>query len=321
MAMVGRVEAICTSPRRGVPKTAQQTAQLRAEHGIEGDAHAGLDHRQVSILAQAEIGSFERKTGLDLAAGAFAENLVVSGLDLTTLGLGSRLRLGNDVTLSISQHGKQCHHRCAIFEQTGDCIMPRVGLFARVLTGGRLALADPVYIEHVVSRSTWQAVVLTVSDRCAAGAARDTTGPAVAALLRESLAAHIYAAEVIPDGREGVAERLCHFADGRGIDLVIAAGGTGLAPRDQTPEAVRDVVERLTPGFDEVMRAVSAASTPLAVLSRACSGIRGSTLILSLPGSPHAAVENLSAILASLPHGLAKLRGDREDCGRPALGA
>jgi molybdenum cofactor synthesis domain-containing protein len=294
---------------------------LRAEHGIEGDAHAGLDHRQVSILAQADIGNFERKTGLDLAAGAFAENLVVSGLDLTTLGLGSRLRLGNDVTLSISQHGKHCHQRCAIFEQTGDCIMPRVGLFARVLTGGRLALADPVTIEDVVSRSRWQAVVLTVSDRCAAGAARDTTGPAVADLLRERLAAHIYAAEVIPDGREGVAERLRHFADGRGIDLVIAAGGTGLAPRDQTPEAVRDVVERLTPGFDEVMRAVSATSTPLAVLSRACSGIRGRTLILSLPGSPHAAVENLSAILASLPHGLAKLRGDGEDCGRPAQGA
>jgi molybdopterin adenylyltransferase len=316
--MTGRVEAICISPRRGMPKTAQQTAPLRADYGIEGDAHAGLDHRQVSLLAQSDISDFKQRSGLDLAVGAFAENLVISGLDFSKLGLGSRLRLGHEVTLSISQQGKRCHHRCAIFEQTGDCIMPRVGLFARVSTGGRLAVGDPVHIEEVVPRSAWQAVVLTVSDRCAAGAARDTTGPAVASLLREGLAAHIYALEIIPDGRAGVAECLRHFADGRGIDLVIAAGGTGLAPRDQTPEAVRDVVERLTPGFDEVMRSASQASTPLAMLSRACSGIRGNTLILSLPGSERAAVENLTAILPALPHGLAKLRGDAEDCGRSA---
>jgi molybdenum cofactor synthesis domain-containing protein len=174
-------------------------------------------------------------------------------------------------------------------------------------------------IEQVVARARFQAVVLTISDRCAAGTAQDTSGPAVAALLRESLPAHIYTAEILPDGRAGLAERLRHYADGHGIDLVVAVGGTGPAPRDETPEAVRDVVERLTPGFDEVMRHASLAATPLAMLSRACSGIRGSTLILSLPGSERASVENLRAILPALPHALAKLRGDPSDCGRPAL--
>jgi len=315
--MAGRVEAICTSQRRSTPKTAVDAVRLRRDHGIEGDAHAGPGHRQVSILGLADIETFKRSGGLDLQAGAFAENLVIAGLDLGTLGLGSRVRVGANAVLSISQIGKQCHHRCSIYEQTGDCIMPRAGLFARVLAGGAVAVGNAAEIEHVVARSVFQIVVLTLSDRCAAGLAEDTTGPAVAALLREALAAHVYATEILPDGRAGLAERLRHYADGHSIDLVIAAGGTGPSPRDETPEAVRDVVERLTPGFDEAMRHASLASTKLAMLSRACSGIRGQTLILSVPGSKSAAMENLRSILPALPHGLTKLRGDPDDCGRP----
>jgi molybdopterin adenylyltransferase len=177
--------------------------------------------------------------------------------------------------------------------------------------------AEPVADDNGAGRvPAIRAVVLTISDRCAAGTAKDTTGPAVAALLRESLHAQVHV-EVLPDGKHGVAERLRAHADGHAVDLVIAAGGTGPSPRDETPEAVREVVDRLTPGFDEVMRRSSMAQTPLAMLSRACSGIRGSTLILSLPGSERGATENLRAILVALPHCLAKLRGDPEDCGRP----
>lgn len=193
------------------------------------------------------------------------------------------------------------------------------GRIARVWAGGALAVGDAVAIEQVVERSRFQAVVLTLSDRCAAGTAQDTAGPAVADLLRDSLPAHIYTTEILPDGRTGLAERLRHYADGHGIDLVVAVGGTGTAPRDETPEAIRDVVERLTPGFDEAMRQASLAVTPLAMLSRACSGIRGATLILSLPGSERAAVDNLRAVLPALSHGLAKLRGDPADCGRRTL--
>ena len=293
------------------------SAQLRRNHGIEGDAHAGPGHRQVSLLAHEQIEAFKMSGHIDLRSGAFAENLVVSGLDLGSLGLGSRVRVGTDAILTITQLGKPCHQRCAIYDKTGDCLMPRAGLFARVLAGGAVAVGDAVAIEQVVERSRFQAVVLTLSDRCAAGTAQDTAGPAVADLLRESLPAHIYTTEILPDGRAGLAERLRHYADGHGIDLVLAVGGTGPAPRDETPEAIRDVVERLTPGFDEAMRQASMVVTPLAMLSRACSGIRGSTLILSLPGSKRAAVDNLRAILPALPHGLAKLRGDPADCGHP----
>ena len=314
--MAGRVEAICLSERRGIPKTATHAARLIANHGIAGDAHAGSGHRQVSILGMAEIEAFRQSSELRLDAGAFAENLVVSGVDLGSLGLGSRLRIGAGASLSITQLGKQCHQRCAIYDQTGDCIMPRVGLFARVTEAGEIAVGDSVAIEVTVPRATFQVVVLTLSDRCAAGTAQDTAGPAVAQLVTEELSAHLYKKEILPDGRAGLAERLRHFSDGHNIDLVIAVGGTGPAPHDETPEAVRDVVERLTPGFDEAMRYASLASTPFAMLSRACSGIRASTLILSLPGSERAATENLRAILPALPHCLAKLRGDPEDCGR-----
>ena len=157
-------------------------------------------------------------------------------------------------------------------------------------------------------------MVLTISDKGSRGERENTSGPAIAELLRHSLPAHIYAEEVLPDEREEIGDRCRHYSNGHNIDLVAAVGGTGFAPRDVTPEAIRDVAERLTPGLDETMRAASLKKTPYAMVSRATSGIRKKTLLLSLPGSKRAAVENLEAILPALPHGLAKLRGDTSDC-------
>ena len=199
--------------------------------------------------------------------------------------------------------------------------MPRAGLFARVERGGTARAGDPAAVLSLVPRERFQAVVLTVSDRGARGERRDTAGPAVAERLRAALQAHVYRIEVIPDDRPTIAGRLRHYADGHGIDLVVTVGGTGFSPRDVTPEAAREVVERPTPGLDEAMRAASLAKTPHAILSRGASGIRGSTLLVNLPGSERAAVENLEAILAALPHGLAKLRGDPIECGPPPGGA
>jgi len=204
---------------------------------------------------------------------------------LSDLGLGSRLKLGPDAELAVTQIGKTCHNPCIIQQQTGDCIMPRLGLFARVMRSGPITNGDSVDVVERVPRNTFQAVVLTISDRCSRNEAVDTAGPAVARLLGEHLKAHIYKAEIIPDERMQIAERLKHYSDGHSIDLIVTAGGTGFSPRDVTPEAVADVIERPTPGLDETMRRVSGAVTPHAMLSRGLSGIRGSTLIVSLPGS------------------------------------
>jgi molybdenum cofactor synthesis domain-containing protein len=315
---MGEVQAICVSRAKGERKTPVDSAAFLANHGIEGDAHAGAWHRQVSVLAAEDIDSLRHKGLTDLPPGCFAENVVVRGLDLSALGLGSRLRLGPQAVLTITQIGKVCHTPCHIYYVTGDCIMPRLGLFARVEAGGAVRAGDPAEVLHLVPRAAAQTVVLTISDRCSRNEATDTAGPAVAKLLEESLLAHVYKTEILPDERERIAERMRHYCDGHSIDLVVAVGGTGFSPRDVTPEATRQVVERFAPGLDEAMRAASAGKTPHAALSRGVSGMRGATLILNLPGSQRAAAENLEAILPALGHGLAKLRGDPADCGRPA---
>ncbi|KKL85046.1 hypothetical protein LCGC14_1958680, partial [marine sediment metagenome] len=129
---MGSVKALCISAEKGERKRPVPSAEFRAGHGIESDAHAGDWHRQVSLLAGEDVDAV-RAAGLpDLAAGDFAENVVVTGVELESLGLGSRLRLGSGVELSITQIGKVCHTPCRIFYLTGDCIMPRLGLFARV---------------------------------------------------------------------------------------------------------------------------------------------------------------------------------------------
>ncbi len=315
--MTGRIEAICVSQDKGVAKQPVEQATFVVDYGIQGDSHAGEWHREVSLLAAEEVDAWRERLA-DLGPGAFAENVVVRGLDLGRVGLGSRLRLGKSVELVVTQIGKECHgHACTVFERLGECLMPRRGLFARVVSGGMVSAGDAVEVVELVPRAGFQTVVLTISDRCARGEATDTAGPAVADLVRQALGAHVYKTEILPDEQPAIEERLRHYADGHTIDLVLTVGGTGFAPRDVTPEATRAVVERHTPGLDEAMRAASMAKTPHAMLSRGASGIRKHTLIVNLPGSETAARENLDAILPALRHGLEKLRGDPSDCGRP----
>ena len=317
---MGQVEALCVSDKKGVQKHPVDSAVFLVEKGIEGDAHAGDWHRQVSILGTDDIET-TRKQGLsDLGPGDFAENVVLPDMDLIGLGLGSRIRLGADVVLAISQIGKVCHTPCRIGQLTGDCIMPRLGLFARVEKGGEVKLGDKAEVIEQVGREVLQAVVVTISDRCSRGEAVDTAGPAVAKRLEEGLKCHIYRTNILPDEKLTIAKLLKHYCDGHSIDLVVTVGGTGFSPRDVTPEATREVLERPTPGLDEAMRAGSLAKTAHAMLSRGGSGIRGSTLIVNLPGSERAATENIEIILPALNHGLLKLRGDTSDCGPGSRG-
>jgi MOSC domain-containing protein YiiM len=128
--------SINTSERKGEQKTSLERAVLREGHGIEGDAHAGDWHRQVSLLADEDI-ALMRGRGIDLRFGDFAENITTRGIDLAALPIGARLQLG-DALLEVTQIGKECHQHCAIFEAVGDCVMPRRGIFARVLRGGEI---------------------------------------------------------------------------------------------------------------------------------------------------------------------------------------
>ena len=157
------------------------------------------------------------------------------------------------------------------------------------------------------------AVVLTISDSAARGEREDRSGPAVVAEL-EKLGARIVATEILSDDREAIAARLRHFADGGAVNLICTTGGTGFAPRDNTPEATREVIEKEAPGLAELMRMRSLEATPLAPLSRAVCGIRGSTLIVNLPGSTRGATQNFTAIRSSLPHAIGLLTEQSRKC-------
>jgi molybdenum cofactor synthesis domain-containing protein len=158
----------------------------------------------------------------------------------------------------------------------------------------------------VTNNQPIKAIVLTISDSASRGEREDLSGPAVVAELR-SLNAEIVATEILPDEREDIAARLRLHADAGAVNLIVTTGGTGLSPRDVTPEATRDVIEREAPGLAELMRAESVKITPLAALSRSVCGARGRTLIVNLPGSVRGARENLQAIARILPHAIALL--------------
>jgi len=143
----GIIEAICISKKKGVIKIPVDQAELRFAHGIVGDAHAGDWHRQISLLATDSIAKMKAVLP-DLADGAFAENIVVSGLELKSLPVGTKLRLG-DTVLELTQIGKECHHGCAISVATGDCVMPKEGVFCRVLEGGTIRPGDSVTTEAI----------------------------------------------------------------------------------------------------------------------------------------------------------------------------
>lgn len=143
---VGRISAISISKKKGIPKSNINEAMLLENHGMEGDIHAGNWHRQISFLALESIEKMRAKGLPNLRPGAFAENLTTEFLDLPNLKIGTRVRIGNNAELEITQIGKECHDKCGIFFKVGDCVMPREGIFARVLKSGKIKLDDVVEI-------------------------------------------------------------------------------------------------------------------------------------------------------------------------------
>lgn len=139
-----KIESIAVSTKKGTQKETVGEAEVRANHGIVGDAHAGEWHRQVSFLATESIDK-AKDQGLDVSFGSYAENIATSGIDWPGVAVGTRLTLGETVVVEITQIGKKCHNKCAIYYQAGDCIMPRQGVFGRVLNGGTIRIGDAIH--------------------------------------------------------------------------------------------------------------------------------------------------------------------------------
>jgi molybdopterin adenylyltransferase len=307
---LGSITAVCLSEHKGTRKTDKGEAELRPRHGLVGDAHAGDWHRQVSLLAQESIAK-ARDMGLDVKEGDFGENLTTEGIDLVHLPIGTRLVAG-DTVLEVTQIGKICHEKCAIYYLAGDCIMPKEGVFARVLRRGWVRKGDEIRVDN---RN--RIAVLTASDKGSRGEREDESKRVIVSLVEEDRLGVVTDYTMVQDDKHAIAQELCRLADDLGVDLILTTGGTGFGPRDVTPEATLDVIHRLVPGLPEMMRIAGMKHTPRAALSRAVAGIRGQTLIVNLPGSPRSVAENLQAILPVLPHGLEILRGTAGECAAP----
>ena len=308
----GKVLAVCVSGKKGTQKTAVPEARLVEDWGVEGDAHAGKWHRQVSLLSFEKIEAF-RARGADVDFGAFGENLVVEGFDLSALPVGTRLRVG-EALLELTQIGKECHSHCAIYDAMGECIMPREGVFTRVLRGGAVRPGDAVEQLAPDPDRPFTAAVVTLSDKGSRGEREDKSGPLIRSILEEN-GYQVVETVLLPDERELLERHLKRLADQRQVNVVFTTGGTGFSPRDVTPEATAAVCDRMAPGIAEAMRYYSLQITPRAMLSRQTAGIRKRTLIVNLPGSPKACREDLGFLLPALGHGLEILLGRDGECG------
>lgn len=310
---MGRIIAICTSEKKGTQKKEVPGAVLKEDWGIEGDAHAGKWHRQVSMLASEKIEAFRTK-GAEVDYGAFGENLIIEGYDLKNIPVGTRFEIGEAV-LELTQIGKECHSHCAIHKAMGDCIMPREGVFTKVVKGGRIHPQDEIKRLPFDAARPFTAAVITLSDKGYAGEREDKSGPRACEMLKEA-GYEVIETLLLPDGEEKLKKELIRLADQRQVSVIFTTGGTGFAARDVTPEATKAVCDRMAMGIADAIRVHSLAITDRAMLSRAVSGIRKNTLIVNLPGSPKAVGEGLEYILPSLGHGLGILRGTAGECGR-----
>ncbi|MDW7739645.1 MAG: molybdopterin-binding protein [Bacillota bacterium] len=304
---MGEIVAVCTSPKKGQRKTNIGKSMLLKNEGLEGDAHAGFAHRQVSLLAEESIAKMVAK-GLDVGCGDFAENLTTRGIDLVSLPVGTRLKAGKEARLRVTQIGKECHDRCAIYYQAGDCVMPREGIFTEVLRGGEIEVGN-----HLEAVHSYRFGIITASDKGSRGEREDTSGPTVTEMLLPYGDTIDYL--IVPDDQSILSKTMRNMIAG-GIDAIFTTGGTGLGPRDVTPEATLEVIDREIPGIGEAMRRETAAVTARAMLTRGISGISGSTLIVNLPGSPKAVAECLDVLIPVLEHALETVTGRGGECAR-----
>jgi len=276
--------------------------------GVEGDAHSGKWHRQVSLLAKESVEKFASQAGREIAYGEFAENITTEGMLLYEASPLDRF-FGETLVLEVTQIGKKCHgDNCAIYREVGNCVMPKEGIFCRVISLGDLQAGDTLeYIPKVYS-----AKVITLSDRAYAGEYEDRSGPRLTELLTgffdNQKWLHDIENVVIPDDEQALSALLLDAVE-QGVDFIFTTGGTGIGPRDISPEVVRSVIQKEIPGIMENIRLKYGQEKPNALLSRAVAGVADSTILFALPGSVKAVNEYMEEIVKSLRHMVYMLHG------------
>ncbi len=294
------VVSVNISEARGTVKKPVPVIHL-GEKGIEGDAHAGHWHRQVSILGEESIQRFGKELGRIPGPGEFAENITTKGVELgETLPL-DRI-ISENTELEITQIGKKCHGTgCAIYNETGNCVMPKEGVFARVIRGGKVKAGDRMeYVPRL-----YRYLVITLSDRASTGEYDDRSGPAIKRFLEGHfglLKRGIRTDNVImPDDKVKLRDLLERSCRGQ-YDFIITTGGTGVGVRDICPDVIRPMLDKEIPGIMEMIRVKYGAGKPNALLSRGVAGLMGSAFVYTLPGSVRAVNEYMTEIVKTMDH-------------------
>lgn len=302
-----KIVSVNISTQKGTIKKAVDEIKLTFK-GISGDAHAGSWHRMVSLLGTESFKKFELEAGRPLAYGEFAENITTEGLILYKTAPFDRFQIG-DVELEVTQIGKKCHgSSCAIFKEVGNCVMPKEGIFARVIKEGVLRTGDTgIYLPKV-----FKVMVITLSDRASKGEYEDKSGPAIAEKLQTFFGINNWDYELtpklIPDDPSQL-DDLLKQAVNQNFDLVFTTGGTGIGPRDFTPDVVKKHLDMEIPGLMEHIRLKYGSKKPQALLSRSIAGKMSESLVFVLPGSVKAINEYMHEILAGLKHMLLMVKG------------
>ena len=296
----GTVLSVNVSTQKGTVKSPVKSITL-TKRGIEGDGHAGQWHRQVSLLSQKSIERFSTSVGREFTPGEFAENITTHGINLSQVAVLDQFGIG-ETCLEVTQIGKACHPEgCAIFKQVGQCVMPKDGIFSRVLHGGTIQPGDTITC-HPRALSF---CVLTLSDRASRGEYEDRSGPSVIAILNDFFGSKRWHLEiedfVLPDDPDELRGHL-ERARRDEVDVIITTGGTGAGPRDITPDVVAPLCDKRIPGIMEHIRLKYGQDKPNALLSRSIAGLMGRTLIYTLPGSVRAVDEYMTEILKTLEH-------------------
>lgn len=295
------IVSVNISDKKGIVKHPVESIILN-ETGIAGDAHAGDWHRQVSLLAQESISQAEQQAGNTFPPGTFAENITTKGMEIHKTALLDRF-MNNDVELEVTQIGKKCHNTCAIGKQIGNCIMPLEGIFCRVIKGGELKPGDLLnYVPRII-----KVQIITLSDRASKGIYEDRSGP----MINDLIAAHFTSVNrqflientILPDDRKLLRETI-ENAVSQNTDIIVTTGGTGVGPRDISPDVIKPMLEKEITGIMELVRVKYGMQNPNAVISRSVAGTIGNTLVYCLPGSPKAISEYMTEILPTLQHSL-----------------
>lgn len=301
------IKSLNISEKKGTIKTPRKEITL-TPLGIEGDAHAGNWHRQISLLAEESILSFESELGRKIGFGEFAENITTHGFAVHKTKPFDRF-ISSEVEMEVTQIGKKCHGtNCEIFQQTGNCVMPKEGIFCRVIKTGKLT--ENEVLQYLPK--TFRIKVITLSDRASQGIYKDKSGPLIEKLSKDWFQNQGYLCEtnraVIPDEKE-LLENELQIAEHENYDVIYTTGSTGIGPRDIAPDIVKNFMDLEIPGIMDLIRIKYGAEKPNALLSRSVAGVKNQTLIFSIPGSTKAVNEYLTEIHKILMHTFLMLHG------------